>query len=394
MRRGSRLNRLLDLWLAVPVLQVLALPGRFRRKTLPAKSEVQRLGVMCSPALGDTLLFSAALADLRRHFPAAEIVHLCMKENLSAAEMIAGADRRLVINLLRPRESIRLLRALRLDVLIDFTPWQRITALHTLLSGARFTAGFRSAGQFRAAGYDLAVDHRRDRHELENFRALVRALGVPTCSEPAVEVARLSAAAWEDVWMRSQVWAEARAWSKHEHVVVLHPWPAGAQFWLREWPAERWVEFAMQCAQQRPESFFVVTGSPADQPRVGELVAMLVRAGVRACGFAAAFGMKSLVALLERAELAVCVNTGILHLAAIVGTPTLGLNGPTAEHRWGPRGRCAQGVGPEDGSGGYLHFGYEYPADPEEVMRKITLSQVMAAADQLVRCGPVLGGEA
>ena len=54
---------------------------------------------MCSPALGDTLLFSAALQDLRAAFPQAHITHVCMRQNLAAAEFIPGADRRLLIDL-------------------------------------------------------------------------------------------------------------------------------------------------------------------------------------------------------------------------------------------------------------------------------------------------------
>ena len=379
MRRGSKLNRLLDFWVAIPLLQLLALPRRLRRPQLPA--QIRRLGVLCSPALGDTLLFSAVLLDLRLHYPDAEIIHLCMRENLGAAELIASADRRVLLNLTRPWTGLRTLRELQLDLLVDFTPWQRITALHTLLSGARYTAGFQSPGQYRAAGYALAVPHRRDLHELENFRALVRALGVPTLAEPTVSVPELTPAGWADAWLAATQLAKM---PEPAPLIVFHPWPAGAQFWLREWPQERWLELAKQLQAAHPAALFVVTGSPADQPRVAPLLAALSAAKIPATGFSAP--MPALVALLRRSSLAVCVNTGILHLAAILGTPTVGLNGPTAGHRWGPRGRCAQGVSPADGSGGYLHFGYEHPPRPVDVMGRITVAQVLAAAAQVMRC--------
>jgi heptosyltransferase-3 len=106
---------------------------------------------MCSPALGDTLLFSAALQDLRAAFPAAHITHLCFAENLAAAEIIPGADERLLLNLTSPLASIRILRAQRLDVLLDFTSWQRLTACFTLFAAARYTVGFRSAASAAVA---------------------------------------------------------------------------------------------------------------------------------------------------------------------------------------------------------------------------------------------------
>ena len=128
-----------------------------RRRSAPA--DPRRIGVMCSPALGDTLLFSAVLQDLRSAFPSAHIVHLCFRQNLIAAEILPGADERVLLHLSSPYQTIRALRAQALDALLDFTSWQRLTAFFTLLSGARYTAGFRTAGQYRDRG--RSAPHRR-----------------------------------------------------------------------------------------------------------------------------------------------------------------------------------------------------------------------------------------
>jgi len=40
----------------------------------------------------------------------------------------------------------------------------------------------------------------------------------------------------------------------------------------------------------------------------------------------------------------VSVNTGVMHVAAALGTPTIALNGPTSGTRWGPRGRFTRCV--------------------------------------------------
>ena len=55
--------------------------------------------------------------------------------------------------------------------------------------------------------------------------------------------------------------------------------------------------------------------------------------------------LDELTALLRRASLMVAGDTGPLHLAAAVGTPTLGLFGPTRAERngpYGPHGRALQ----------------------------------------------------
>ena len=129
MRRGNKFNRLADFWLGIPILNALA---TIRQRQRWPGGGVNRIGVMCSPALGDTLLFSAVAQDLRAHFDGqgkdVKIIHFCMKQNLAAAELVPGVDQRVLIDLTKPRETVKKMRAEHLDVLLDFTSWQRLTA--------------------------------------------------------------------------------------------------------------------------------------------------------------------------------------------------------------------------------------------------------------------------
>ncbi|MBN9616212.1 MAG: glycosyltransferase family 9 protein [Acidobacteriales bacterium] len=354
----------MDYWVGIPLLNVLAtakVSGRRRR--WPA--EVARIGMMCSPALGDTLLFSAVLQDVRAHFPDTEIIHFCMRQNLAAAELIPGADRRVLIDLTRPIDAIRKIRSERVDVLLDFTSWQRLTAFYSLMSGARFTVGFQTAGQHRGRGYDVTVKHCNDQHEVENFRALVRMLGIPTKAEPKVLVPEVA----------------VEPLCEEKDIVVLHPWAAGQQSWLREWPEERWIGLAQRIA--RSETLFVVTGSPADMKRSDPMVKRIVQSGLRAASYVSPDGFCSLAHLILRARVVVSVNTGVMHLAAILNSPTVSLNGPTAPHRWGPWGQRVASVRPSDGSGGFLNLGFEFNGHSESVMEKISIEDAEAAVQNL-----------
>src|SRR5437660_5049603 len=98
MKRGSIKNRLMDYWLGIPLLNLFAICVKTgHRRSWPA--EIRRIGLMCSPALGDTLLFSAVEQDVRARFPDAELIHFCMKQNLAAAELLPWADRKVMISL-------------------------------------------------------------------------------------------------------------------------------------------------------------------------------------------------------------------------------------------------------------------------------------------------------
>jgi heptosyltransferase-3 len=370
MRRGQPKNRLFDFWLGIPVLNFLA--AFHRRRNPPAK--IERIGVMCSPALGDTLLFSGPLQDIRAAFPLAHITHICMKPNLAAAEIIPGADARLLIDLTSPLKTVQALRSQHFDVLFDFSTWQRLTALYTLLSGAKFTVGFRTAGQHRSRGYDRLADHTRDRHELENYRAILPASGlipsINTPHEPHVVIHESTTTPLES----------------ESEMIVFHLWASGARSELREWPDANWLALAQRLAT--PNTTFVLTGAPSDRTRIDSFAQQLNATGLRVMPYVSPDGFLSLTRLLRRAKVVISVNTGVMHLAAIAGAPTVSLNGPTAEHRWGARGRCVANVQPADGSGGYLHLGFEFANQPADIIHRITVDQVFEACTSLIaRCG-------
>ncbi len=366
MQRGSKKNRWLDLWVGTPALNLLA-TGRRRR---PVPTRVSRIGVMCSPALGDTLLFSGALQDLRAALPHAHITHICMAQNLAAAEIIPGADARLVIVLTKPWQSIRRLREQHFDVLLDFTSWQRLTAFCTLLSGARYTVGFATPGQRRSRGYDRTVLHRADRHETKNFRALLLGSGlVPDAiaeHSPLITVTEASDASFRD----------------ENDLIALHLWASGQRSHLREWPEDRWISLAQNLAQAN--TLFVVTGAPSDLDRMRPFTERLRRAGVRAEAFVSPDGFRTLTSVLLRCRLVVTVNTGVMHLAAIAGARTVAINGPNRNGRWGPVGPRAIGVEAPGEGCGFLHLGFNFDGHPEDCMERTSVALVLAACRSLL----------
>ena len=375
MQRGSLKNRLLDNWVGIPVLNLMA--TFHRRRSAP--TALHRIGVMCSPALGDTLLFSAALQDLRAAFPRAHIVHLCFRQNLAAAEILPGADQRVLLTLTSPAASIRAIRALRLDVLLDFTSWQRLTASFTLLSGAGYTVGFRSAGQRRSRGYDHSVEHRADRHETDNFRALLRECGLRTADGAAIATGHAPAIVVAPV-------AEP-PFAAETDIVALHLWASGQRSWLREWPHDRWIALARRLAQ--PNTLFLVTGAPADRDRIAPFVAQLRAAGLRAEPFISPDGFRTLTNVLRRARLLVSVNTGVMHLAAVAGARVVAINGPNRNGRWGPVGPFAVGVEAPGEGCGYLHLGFNFDGHPTDCMERTSVDQVFAAAQTLLTAAAV-----
>ena len=356
MKRGKVTNRLLDFYLGIPILNLLA---SFRSRGVYPK-QPERIGLLFNPALGDTLLASTATQDVRSLFPKAKLILFAGSSNVAAAKLLPEIDEIKSLPISRPIKAIRILRQCDLDLMLDFTAWQRITALYTLLSGARFKVGFERQKQYRHRGYDKTVPHRGDCHELENLRRLTRSLGALATSAPRLLIPR---GTLPEVVLQGN------------EVIVFHPWASGASSWLREWPEERWESLAQRL--MKPRRLFLITGSPADASRCDALCQRIAAHGLPVETLIGCDGLAGVARVLQQAQMLVSVNTGIVHLGAILGVATISINGPTAAHRWGPVGPRVANVCPPDGSGGFLDLGFEYRGCPTDTMARISVDDVM-----------------
>jgi ADP-heptose:LPS heptosyltransferase len=101
---------------------------------------------------------------------------------------------------------------------------------------------------------------------------------------------------------------------------------------LRTWPAER---FARVIERLRAEAGAeaLLLGAPAEATAASALAGQ-VEGGV--LSLVGQTTLKELAAVLSRLDLLVCLDSGLLHMAAAVGTPTVSLFGPGEPARWRP----------------------------------------------------------
>jgi len=151
--------------------------------------------------------------------------------------------------------------------------------------------------------------------------------------------------------------------------VVVHP---GAAYPSRRWPPERFAEVARRAAGTgRP---VVVTGG-ASEAELAERVADL--AGLPdGSVLAGRTDLATLAALVAAADLVVCGDTGVAHLASAYRTPSVVLFGPVSPARWGP---------PADGPHTVLWkgdgTGDPWGDDVDPALLALDVDEVVAAAE-------------
>jgi ADP-heptose:LPS heptosyltransferase len=356
--RGSDFLRALDRYAGVPLLRVLSLA----RPKHAFPRVVRHIGALNTAAIGDTILSGAAVADVRAAYPDARLTYFAGPSNHDAARLLPAVDQVVSLPVNNPVAAFRLLRREQLDLLLDFGPWPRINALLALLSGASFTVGFRTPGQYRHYGYDIAVDHSPDLHELENHRRIARAIKVDSRRVPSIKPPSPSAQVADA--MRSPY-------------VVFHLWAGGTGKALKEWPLPRWKRLATELITMGYN--LILTGAPSDRCGNESLVHELCYLKTASVSNLAGCSLKDTAACLAAAQLVVSVNTGVMHLAAALGVPLVALHGPTSAKRWGPVNSRAIVVNSPLAGCAYLNLGFELPRTPLPCMEAITFDAVREA---------------
>jgi heptosyltransferase III len=144
------------------------------------------------------------------------------------------------------------------------------------------------------------------------------------------------------------------------------------------WPAERFIElYRALTAPGAPlaGARTVVLGGPGAQERV-MAAPVLAALGERAVDLVGSLELPEVAAVLARCAMFVGNDSGLMHMAAATGTPTLGLFGPSEVTEYGPAGRStAVAVSPTS------------PA--LDSMLQLTLAHALAAAGGLLGTAPV-----
>jgi ADP-heptose:LPS heptosyltransferase len=253
------------------------------------------------------------------------------------------------------------------DVAVDVQGlWK--SAAWARLSGARRVVGYARAGRVEPASSVLLHEKVEldgaARHVVDENLALLRALGV--------EAAGTREFVFPDLERESaQVEAAlSAAGVRAGEFAILN---AGGGWPQKLWPPEGYGALApaLRARGLRP----LVTWGPGEEALADRVVAASGGAAERCFPT----GLRQLVELARRARIMVAADTGPLHIACAVGTPVVGIFGPTDPARNGPfspEDEVVRRAGPPDPR----HRG-RFRVSPE-VLRAIPPAEVLDAVDR------------
>jgi len=291
---------------------------------------LRRVLVLRLDRIGDVIMSLPALADLRAALPHARIR---LAVGLWSAEIARNApvDEVLVWSAPwagRASEGAQGVRALARqaaalrgaapDLALDLQGDVRALLLMRL-TGAAIRVGYANTGGAALLTHVVPLDETVSWVE-QNRRAVAVAAG----SHPAAPQrdALTEADRAFALRMLASLGLEAR-----RPLVAIHP--SGGRI-VKQWEVERWRDVAARL-QKDFGATILLTGSDADRPLTGALGRGLDPAPVDMAG---RLGVREMMALIGSLDLFLSPDTGPMHMACAVGTPSVSVFGPSDPDRY------------------------------------------------------------
>lgn len=321
---------------------------------ITATEPIRRIAVFRALVLGDLLCATPALRALKAGWPDSELTLIGLPWARELARRLSSIDRFVEFpghpglpevepNLIQWPAFHDRMRSQRHDLLVQLHGSGSIVNPMLAGFGAKRTAGFFDPDDAATQVGDLTLHTPwpMSGTEIDRLLHLTDHLGVP---RPPMDLDfPVHAADWRSLQSsvpeldgRAGAAASATGVDAPEPFACLHP---GAQLASRRWPPERFARVAD--GLRRHGLRVILTGSPAEAPLTAAVLAAMTGPALDLTGRTTLF---ELGALLQRAAILVCNDTGVSHVAAAVGTPSVVISSGGDAERWAPLDRARHRV--------------------------------------------------
>ena len=283
---------------------------------------MKRLLIVRMSALGDVVHALPVLAAIRDARPEIDVDWLADRHYAGILEYVDGIAQ-VVIGRPGLSNAVAVMRRREYDVAIDLQGLLKSAAMARLSAATRVVGFDRNGLREPAAAwfYNETAAVPAGAHVIDKNLAVLAALQIPRPTMPRFPFVIPKSLVADDV-------RSAAAKRGLGHIALINP---GAAWPNKRWPPERFGAVARHLSEHHRFAPVVLWGR-GEMPLADAVVTASASTAVRAPETT----IGDLLGLAAGASLMVSGDTGPLHIAAAVGTPIVGLYGPTWPERNGP----------------------------------------------------------
>lgn len=298
-----------------------------------SKEKINKILVVKLRAIGDVLLSTAVLKNLRYNFPNAKIDFLTEPP---AKEIVDGnpfIDELIIFE----REKNNLikfweLRKRKYDLVIDLFCNPR-SALLTFITGAKYRVGYAFRG--RSYAYNVKLKPRKEVHHNVEFNLdALRAIGLEIIDkEIYIQLNEEAEKFAEKFWKENNL--------NGKLVIALNP---SGTWETKRWGIEKFAKLGDIIAKNFNAKILILWGNQKELEDAQKIFSIMEEKPL----IPPKTNLKQLASILKRCSFTISNDSGPMHISTAVGTPTLGIYGPTNPYAQGPYGEKHLWVRKED----------------------------------------------
>jgi len=342
IRTKTRIDQVLGHPMVVVLNGLAYLLGKVMRRD--HRMERTRVIVICKLVGIGSIVQSTPLAtSLKRAFPTCRLILLTRKSNVAYTRLLPVIDEHVTLDdssfarlIASTVPAVYALWRLRVDLFLNLEVHANLAALLTVISCARNRVGYYlRARDFGASGIYTHTVYFNDAAPIaEVYLQTARALGlVDLTSQLLAPVGFEGEAAALARRLRALDIADDRDF------FVINPNASDLRL-ERRWPTGHWVAFLRELGRRHPDVPVLVIGGPGEESIARDIVRRVGAHPASLVNFAGSLSLGELAALLARARALITNDSGPMHIAFSLCTPTVALFGPVAPEHYG---RSAEG---------------------------------------------------
>ena len=281
--------------------------------------------------VGDMVLLTPALRALKIAYPQSHLVLLIrplvaglMADHPYVDEVVLDCKGSALSRLPSFWKSVSEIRRSDFNLAVVLHPTSFRNALIPFLAGIPERIGSDVSG--RGILLTQACPDRTDLHEVHRYLRVLKLIDI---HEPTAKLEFWHTDADRDT--THQI-LSTHGISSGQNLIGVN---LGTTWRTKRWPLENFAAVITQ-VQRRFGARILLTGSTAEIP-LGETLAQIAK--VEVINLIGKTTLMQLGALIERCNFYLTCDSGPMHIAAAVGTPTIALFGPTSPTRHGPYGK-------------------------------------------------------
>lgn len=297
-----------------------------RRKKMP-QVQVRKVLIIGLRRIGDNIVSLPVFRAIKEYYQNVKIIVLTndyvegiLEEIEYIDEVIIPEEKKLLAIL----KTVRRLRQEKFDLAIDLTcDYTFKPVVWTYLSGATYRIGY----NIWSRGFLFNIPIRPPKeplHVIDEILNIVKVLGIYTHDkQPRLIPSEESQQAVNQFLKKWNV-------KDKDLLVGIHP---GGYYPTQCWPCDKFARIADKLIEKCGVKI-VLIGGTKDFRLIKQIETDMINKPIVFFNQP----LRNLLALIYRCGLLICNNSGPLHIATAVETPTVSMMGPSLPHRWWPYG--------------------------------------------------------